>query len=171
VRERWATALKELQPKSTFARHDTHNLSGEILLGATVAPTATARTLEAARAVLRDLATSPVSIREFEDARRTAFAALNERKQQPTALADEWLDATTYNTTLADEERALNAMTTADVRRVAARIFAEAKFASVVAGDAMLLRNELARLSGGIEVLKVTASTAPATPSEPSKRP
>lgn len=173
ARERWTTALKELQPKSTFARHDAHNLSGEILLGATVAATAAARTLEAARALLRGLATSPVSALEFDNARRAASAALNERKQKPTALADEWLDATAYNTTHADEERALNALTPADVQRVAARIFGEAKLASVVAGDATLLRNELAHLSGGIEVLKVNTSTPVVATPEPSlsKRP
>ncbi|MCA1556423.1 MAG: insulinase family protein [Acidobacteria bacterium] len=172
VRERWATALKELQPKSTFARHDAHNLSGEILLGANVAATAAAQTLEAARALLRGLATLPVSALEFDNARRAAFVALYERKQQPTALADEWLDATTYNTTLADEERVLNALTPADVQRVAARIFGEVKLASVVAGDATLLRNELARLSGGIEVLKVNSSVPAAAPQpSPAKRP
>jgi predicted Zn-dependent peptidase len=170
VRERWTKALKDLQPKSIFARHDTHNLSGEILLGATVAATAAAQTFEAARALLRSLATSPVSALEFDNARHTALAEFNQRKQQPTALADQWLDATTYNTTLADEERVLNTLTAADVQRVAARIFGEAKLASVVAGDATLLRNELARLSGGIEVLKVNSSAPAATP-EPAKRP
>ena len=170
VRERWTAALKELQPKSTFARHDAHNLSGEILLGATVAHTATAQTIEAARTIIGGLVTAPVSALELDNARRASLVALNERKQQPTALADEWLNAATYNTTLADEERALNTLTPADVQRVAARIFGEAKLASVVVGDATLLRNELARLSGGFEVLKVIPSTSATMPDSP-KRP
>jgi len=173
VRERWATALKELQPKSTFARHDAHNLSGVVLLGATVPAGVAAQTLEAARTVIANLAASPISAAELENARRIALAAINERRQRPEALADEWLDAAIYNTTIADDERALNALTPADVQRVAARLFGgEAKLASVVVGDATQLRTELARLSGGIEVAGAN-STPPASASEPAslKRP
>jgi zinc protease len=170
---RLSAALKEFQPKSAFARHDARNLTGIVLLGATVPAGAAARTLEAARTVVANLAASPVSVAELENARRAAFAALEERRQRPEALADQWLDATTYNSTPADDERALNALTPADVQRVAARLFGgEAKLASVVVGDAAQLRNELARLSGGIEV--AGASTAPpASAAEPKmpKRP
>ncbi|HYP00704.1 MAG TPA: insulinase family protein, partial [Pyrinomonadaceae bacterium] len=170
--ERWVAAIKEFQPKSTFARHDAHNLSGTMLLGASVAPAAAAQTLEAARTLLRSLAASQVTAAELERARRAALAALNERRNQPDALADNWLDAAIYNSTPAEEETALNALTAADVQRVAARLFNDAKLASVVVGDAAQLRNELARLSGGIEVSGASAS-APATASEPvtPKRP
>jgi len=173
LRERWATALKELQPKSTFARHDAHNLSGVMLLGTTVPAGAAAQTLEAARTVISNLAASPVSAAELDKARRTALAAHNERRQRPEALADEWLDAATYNSTLADDERALNALTPADVQRVAARLFSgEGKLASVVVGDAAQLRGELARLSGGIEVAGASsAPPAPASEQATPKRP
>jgi predicted Zn-dependent peptidase len=166
ARERWAAALKELQPKSAFVRHDTHQLSGLMLLGATVPSGMAAQALEAARAVVSNLAAAPVSAAELENARRAALSALAERRQRPEALADEWLDMTTYNSTLADEERALRALTPADVQRVAARLFGgEAKLASVVVGDAAQLRSELARLSGGIEV--AGAATAPPAAAEP----
>jgi zinc protease len=168
ARERWAAALKEFQPKSIFARHEAHNLSGVVLLGATVPASGAAQTLEAARTVVANLAASAVSAAEFENARRVAFTALNARRQRPESLADEWLDATTYNSTLADDERALNALTPADVQRVAARLFGrEAKLASVVVGDAAQLRNELARLSGGIEV----AGSSPAPPAPAASEP
>ncbi|HLL16648.1 MAG TPA: hypothetical protein VK388_16440, partial [Pyrinomonadaceae bacterium] len=173
VRARLTAALKELQAKSTYARHDAHNLSGVLLLGTTVPAGAAAQTLEAARAVVSNLAASPVSAAELENARRDALAALRERRQRPEALADEWLDAATYNSTLADEERALNSLTPAEAQRVAARLFGgEAKLASVVVGDATQLRAELARLSGGIEVAGVGAPP-PAAASEPKmpKRP
>lgn len=172
VRERWTAALREFQPRSTFARHDMHNLSGVMLLGATVPAGVAAQTLEAARTLLRTLAASQVSASELDAARRAALAALNERRSQPDALADNWLDAASNNSTLAEEETALNALTIADVQRVAARLFGDAKLASVVVGDAAQLRNELARLSGGIEVAGASAS-APAAASEPkpAKRP
>lgn len=174
LRERWAAALKEFQPKSIFARHNAHNLSGVVLLGATVPAGAAAQTLEAARTAIANLSASPVSAAELENARRAALAPLNERRGRPEALADQWLDATTYNSTAADEERAINALTPADVQRVAARLFGgEAKLASVVVGDAAQLRSELTRLSGGIEVAGTTTAAPPAPASEPKpqKRP
>ncbi|HZH31248.1 MAG TPA: insulinase family protein [Pyrinomonadaceae bacterium] len=174
LRERWATALKEFQPKSIFARHDAHNLMGVLLLGASVPSGGAAQTLEAARTAAANLAAAPVNAAELENARRVALAAINERRQRPEALADEWLDATTNNSTLADNERALNALTPADVKRVAARLFGgEAKLASVAVGDATQLRSELARLSGGIEVAGANASVPPPAVAEPKlpKRP
>jgi predicted Zn-dependent peptidase len=140
---------------------------GVLLLGTTVPANVAAQTLEAARTVTASLAASPVSAAEFENARRVALVALNERRQRPEALADEWLDAITYNSTAADDERALNALAPADVQRVAARLFGgDAKLASIVVGDAAQLRDELARLSGGIEVAGAASPPPPAAASE-----
>jgi zinc protease len=171
ARERWAAALKEFQPGATFARHDAHYLSGELILGATVPAGVAAQTLEAARTLIKNLAASPVSAAELDKARRAALASIGERKAHPDALADEWLDAIAYKSTLAEEELALNALTPADVQRVAARLFADAKLASVVVGDAAQLRNELARLSGGIEEAGAKAATPPASAPQTPKRP
>jgi zinc protease len=173
LRERWAAALKEVPAKSIFTRHDAHLLGGVVLLGTTVPAGVAAQALEAARTVAASLAASPISAAELENARRVALAALNERRQRPEALADEWLDASTYNFTTADDERALNILTPADVQRVAARLFGgDAKLASIVVGDAAQLRGELAQLRGGIEVAGA-ASAPPANASEPKpqKRP
>jgi len=171
--ERLTAALKEFRPKSTFARHEAHHLAGVVLLGTTVPAGVAAQALEAARTVAANLASSPISTAELEHARRVALGSLNERRQRPEALADEWLDATTFNTSAAEDERTLNALTPADVQRVAARLFGgEAKLASIVVGDAAQLRGELARLSGGIEVAG-TDSAPPAAAAEPKlpKRP
>ena len=65
----------------------------------------------------------------------------------------------------------MNALTTADLQRVAARLFSDAKLASVVVGDAAQLRNELARLSGGIEEAGVKAATPPVSDPKTPKRP
>jgi zinc protease len=173
LRERWAAALKEFPAKSIFTRHEAHQLGGVVLLGTTVPAGVAAQSLEAARTITANLAASPISAAELENARRVALASINERRQRPEALADEWLDAATYKLTTADDERALNALTPADVQRVAARLFGgDAKLASIVVGDAAQLRGELARLSGGIEVAGA-ASAPPANASEPKtpKRP
>jgi zinc protease len=171
ARERWAAALSEFQPRSTFARHETHYLTGELILGANVPAGVAAQTLEAARTLIKTLAASPVSAAELDKARSTARAALAARQAHPDALADEWLDAIIYKSTRAEEELALNALTPADVQRVAARLFGEAKLASVVVGDVAQLRNELTRLSGGIEEAGTNALTPPASASEPKTTP
>ena len=172
ARERWAAALKELQPGATFARHDAHYLSGELILGATVPAGIAAQTLEAGRTLFKNLAASPVSAAELDRARSSVLKATSERKTHPDALADEWLDAIVYKSTLAEEEQALNALTPADVQRVVARLFTDAKLASVVVGDAAQLRSELARLSGGVEeagakTATPSAATEPKTPRRP----
>jgi predicted Zn-dependent peptidase len=167
ARERWAAALREFQPRSTFARHDSHYVTGEMILGATVPAGAAAQTLEAARALVKNLATAPVSAAELDKARSLALAATGARKAHPDALADEWLDAIVYKSTLTEEEQALNALTPAEVQRVAARLFADAKLASVVVGDAAQLRGELARLSGGIEEAGASPKRPPAPASQP----
>jgi zinc protease len=167
---RWGAALREFQPRSTFARHESHYVTGELIFGATVPAGVAAQTLEAARTLVKNLAVAPVSAAELDAARRAALAATNERKAQPDALADEWLDALVYKSTLSEEETALNALTPADVQRVAARLFADAKLASVVVGDAAQLRSELARLSGGIEEAGASAAK-PATPADATQTP
>jgi zinc protease len=168
ARERWAAALREFQPRSTFARHDSHYATGELILGATVPAGVAAQTLEAARTLIKNLAAAPVSVAELDKARSLALAATGARKALPDALADEWLDAIVYKSTLSGEEQALNALTPADVQRVAARLFTDAKLASVVVGDAAQLRSELARLSGGIEEAGAgNVKTPPASAAEP----
>ena len=143
-----------------------------MMLGATVPAGVAAQTLEAARTLLLTLAAAQVSTAEHERARRDALSALNERRGQPDALVNNWLDAALQHSTLAEEETILNALTAADVQRVTARLFNEAKLASVVVGDAAQLRNELARLSGGIEVSGAnapvpSAASEPKTPNRP----
>jgi predicted Zn-dependent peptidase len=174
ARERWTAALKEFQPKSTFARHNSHYVTGELILGATVPAGVAAQTLEAARTLFKNLVTAPVSTAELDRARRAALASLADYRQHPDALANEWLDAIVYKSTSAEDEQALNALTPADMQRVAARLFTDARLASVVVGDAAQLRNELARLSGGFEEAGAKATaTPPAAASEPltPKRP
>ncbi len=149
LRERWTTSLKEFQPASTFVRHEPHALNGTLLFGANVPAKSAAQSLEAARVILRNLAAAPLPAAALDQARRAAFAELNERRQAPSATADEWLDAASYNSTLAQEEAAMNALTPADIQRVAARLFSEmkgeTKLASVAVGDAEQLRNVFAQ--------------------------
>ena len=170
AQERWKTAAPELKERAVSVHHDAHLLGGLFRLSASVpTPAAATQALAAAHRVLRELATTQVPAAEFETARRTVVAQLVREMERTDVLADIWLDTQTYGVSaanMAETIRALNALTPADVQRVAAKLFIEKPVATVVVGDASTLRADLAR-SGGVEVLGATANLAPATKENP----
>ncbi|HYN85243.1 MAG TPA: pitrilysin family protein [Pyrinomonadaceae bacterium] len=179
AQERWLTAAPELKSRAAFVRHDAHALGGTFVMGASAPTESAAQSLDAARKVLRALASAPPTADEFARARSAAAAVLTKDAERPEAVADVWLDAQTYGPTAnsADWARAINSLTPADVQRVAARLFANATPAAVAVGDSARLRVDLAPL-GGVEVLGANADVradapAPAAPKQPAplKRP
>lgn len=169
ARQRWQTALGTVKPEQLNVRHEAHALAGLWQMSARVRPTGAAQTLEAARATLLSLVTTPPTAAELEEARREAAVAYVGNKRPDAALADQWLDAETYGAAAADAMRTLYALTPADVQRVAARMFREAPTASVAVGPLAELRSELARLSNGVEVSGASVQPAPTPP--PARRP
>jgi len=163
VRERWQTASPDLT--SSFARHNAHALPGIFVLGATV-PTATAgKAISAAQEVLRVLAQGGPSAAELERARAVLLADANKRAAQPDSLADSWLDSETYKLPLMGNQSAeLSRITTADVQRVAARLFKDAPQALAVVGDPQQLK---AALGTKLETRPVTPDVK--TTSDPAK--
>ncbi|MGH9944266.1 MAG: M16 family metallopeptidase, partial [Pyrinomonadaceae bacterium] len=150
---RWQTAL-EVPQSAASARHDAHSLSGLLLLSANVPSTATAATISKAQGILKDLAASPVSAAELERAKRSLLDGIAKRRaaDADVFLADQWLDAATYGLpTNHDEAQVIDAISTADLQRVAARLFTNQPVVSVVVGDAAQLKPELSRLPDGFE--------------------
>jgi zinc protease len=161
ARERWRAALAASNPSSLSARHDAYTAGGVFELSASVPSTSASRAVESAREVLRALAAAPITAAEVYRATRDAATA---RASAASAFpyADEWLDAITYGYDASGDARAYGGATTADLQRVAARLFRDAPLATVVAGDAAELRAALANLAGGVEV--AGSQTAPQTP-------
>lgn len=168
ARERWLAALKPVKATNATVVSESHALDGVFELGATVEPSSASSAVEAARAVLRSLASSPPSTAELERAKREASSPTHPANQYP--FADVWLDSITYSYDASSDARAINNVTPADVQRVAARMFGDAKLATVVAGDASELRALLANLPGGIEVAGAQSATPTATP-KPTPQP
>jgi predicted Zn-dependent peptidase len=139
-----------------------HAVGGVFELSATVEPASAASTIEAARTLLRSLASSPPSTAELERAKREVSGADENHPANPYPFADTWLDSITYNYDAASDARALNNATPADLQRVAARLFGDAKLAIVVVGDESQLRASLANLPGGVEVAGAQSATQPA---------
>jgi zinc protease len=159
ARQRFAAALGADSPTNLSARHDAHRLAGLFQLSAQVRPAAAAAALEAARATVQTLAAQPVTAAELEQAKREAAAMLAPNSQPDAARADQWLDNETFNVSTAEELRALDALTPADVQGVAARLFRDTTAASVALGPASELRAALARLTNGVEVAGAAALT------------
>jgi predicted Zn-dependent peptidase len=183
ARARWLAAMPELRERAAFARHTPYREAGVFSMGATLGtPAEAARALEAARAVLRDLAAKEPTAAELDAAKRAyaaAHAASSPQGDEATAAA--WLDEHTYRTSASASRelaRTASALTPAEAQRVAARLFLHTPVAAVAVGDAAQLRAELARI-GAVEVFgeaaaKPQPAPAPAKPQQPAlqlKRP
>jgi zinc protease len=166
ARDRWQAAIPELGKSAFFVRNEAHVLPGMFVMGASVRTGEAARTLSAARGVLRQLATSPVTTAEFERAKGEALAVFNKQLEQPESLAGVWLDMETYKLPpVADQLRALSQLSLADMQRVAARLFRDAPLAAVALGPASQLTADLAR-DGKIELAGSANKPAPPTPAK-----
>jgi predicted Zn-dependent peptidase len=166
ARDRWQAAIPELSRSAFFVRNEAHVLPGMFVMGASVRSGEAARTLSAARGVLRQLAASPVTTAEFERAKGEALAVFNKQLEQPESLAGVWLDMETYKLpSVADQLRSFSQLSLADMQRVAARLFRDAPLAAVVLGPASQLTAELER-DGKIELAGSVNKPAPPTPAK-----
>ncbi len=145
ARDRWQKLVPDLNKGSFFVRQEAHFLPGVFVMGASVDNASAAKTLEAARNVLQSLISSPVLANELEMAKSGALAVVNSRLSRTDTMADVWLDIDTYSLASVDEQmRASNAISLADLQRVAIRLFREVPTASVVVGNGDQLKAELA---------------------------
>jgi zinc protease len=163
TRERWRANLKDASVANLSVVNESNAVSGIFVMRAT-APTAAeaAATVDSARATLKSLATQPVSNAELERAKREAADSIQRLNDFP--FVGVWLDSITYGYDASTDERAVNAVTAADLQRVAARLFGEGQLATVVVGDATELRAALSNLAGGVEVAGAKPAARQATP-------
>ena len=146
ARQRWEKLVPELTRNPVYVKHDAYLLPGMFVMGATVDTLLAGKTMTAAREVLQSLTSSPVTAAELEALKSEAVAQLNKELAQPEGMADAWLDSDTYGLpSVAEQVRALKAVTGADLQRAATRLFREAAFASVVVGNAEVLKAQLER--------------------------
>jgi len=121
-------------------------------MGASVNTLLAEKTLASAREVMKGLAQAPVTAAELEIAKNEALSQMNKELAKPDGVANAWLDSDTFGLpSLAEQTRALSAITAADLQRVAARLIHDGAFASVVVGNADVLKAQLER-TGKVEV-------------------
>jgi zinc protease len=166
--QRLRSALKDVAPAKLSAAHDSHALAGLFRVSATVPSARAAQAIEAARTVLRSLATAPVTAAEAEAARRELAAASQAGRDGEDGAAADWLESFSYGHAPVSPARLSENVTPADLLRVGARLFRDAPIASVVAGDGAALRESLAALPGGIEEAPAGSGAAAAPLQQPA---
>jgi zinc protease len=171
VRDRWQAALPELARSPFFVRHEAHLLPGAFMLGAAVNPSQAANALTAARNVLKSLAATAPAATELEKARNEALAVFSKQLDDPSALANLWLDIETFKLPSIDEQlRSLNRLTPADIQRVAAKLFRDAPVAAIAVGSAAQLSADLQQ-AGKVEIFGATVTPEPKPQTTPVKTP
>ncbi|MDT7541813.1 MAG: zinc protease [Acidobacteriota bacterium] len=169
ARERWRASLKDASIANVSVVHESNAVSGLFLMRATAPVTAAASALESARAALRSFASKPVGNDELDRAMREFNASDSTQHANEFPFVNVWLDSITYGYDASTDERAANSVTAADLQRVAARLFGEGQFASIIVGDASELRAALSNLAGGVEVAGAKSAAPHATATPPAQ--
>ena len=153
VRRRWETHVPELARTPLFVRHDAFSLPGMFVMGTTVDHLLAAKTLAAAQEIVKQLARNPVPAADLDQAKADLLASLNKEAGDPDRIAEGWLDMDTYGVDSSNEQiRRLNSITSADLQRTAGRLFNDGGYASVIVGNAELVKTQLEPL-GKVEVM------------------
>lgn len=151
MRKRWEK-FSGLTPSPLFVRHESHYLPGMFVMGASVDTSQARKMIEGGYRIMRELSSSPIGPSELAEAQHEVRNAEAKQLGTPEGLADAWLDVDTFGlTSVAELALKLNSLSTADVQRVATRLFGGGAFASVALGDAKALRGELESI--GIQVM------------------
>jgi predicted Zn-dependent peptidase len=144
VQVRWQSLYADLANKPVSVRSEAHVLPGIIVMGAAVnAPNATDALLSA-RKSLESVVANMATTSEIDRARSEAIAEISGPLDRPEAAPDPWLDSETFR--LKEAQNAvisLQAVTPADVQRVAGRLLTNPSIATVVVGDPMQLKPAL----------------------------
>ena len=144
ARQRWEKLSPENTRRPLFVRHEAHVLPGMFVMGTGVETTLAAKALTQAREVMQSLMLVPATVDELGRAKAELNAQLAKDITRPEGIARVWLDADTFGLEPnASGAIMIDAITSADLQRVANRLFKEAPVAAVVIGDAKQLQAAL----------------------------
>jgi len=164
ARDRWQKLMPEAK---IFVRHEAHTLPGLFIMGSSVESSNASAALDAARATLKGLVDAPISASELEKAKSEYLA--NENKVAANdRLATDWLNIEAYSLPLSGMQmRNWSLLSSAELQRVAARLYLSASQATVIVGNVESLKAKMT--SANIEILgetkTATTGTQPPTPS------
>src|SRR6266404_2338974 len=166
VRDRLRASSSELA--TAFARHESHDLPGMFVLGASAPNGFAAKTLSDARDVIGSMVKTGPTALELERARTEMLAEISGQESQEDmqeVTADNWLLMELYK--LMPRANQIRSLTQADLQRVAGRLFKEPAQATIVVGNVQLLKSSF---GAAIEVQsakpEVKTATETATPTK-----
>ncbi|HZJ43522.1 MAG TPA: hypothetical protein VFD63_07135, partial [Pyrinomonadaceae bacterium] len=144
VQIRWQSLFPELTNKPSSVRSESHVLPGIIVMGASVSAGATPDALLTARKALESVVSTVATPAELERARSEALAEFAGPLAKPESLPDPWLDTETFRLKeVPNAVASLQAVTPADVHRVAGRLLNNPSIATVVVGEPMQIKPAL----------------------------
>lgn len=168
ARQRWEKLSPENTRRPLFVRHEPHVLPGMFVMGAGVDTLLVANALKQAREVMQSLINVPVTDAELALARNEINAQRAKDLARPEGIARVWLDGDTFglqSNTIATAP--IDAVSAADLQRVATRLFKDAPVASLVVGDAKQLQaalqpNTKIEMMGEVDPKPAKTDTKPA---------
>ncbi|HEX4900670.1 MAG TPA: insulinase family protein [Pyrinomonadaceae bacterium] len=144
ARGRWQKLSPENARRPLFVRHEAHVLPGMFVMGAAVDTLLVAKTLTQAREAIQSLILVPATVDELARAKAELNAQVAKDLTLPEGIARAWLDADTFGlSTSAVEPLQIDAITPADLQRVANRLFKDAPVATIIIGDSKQLKAAL----------------------------
>jgi zinc protease len=168
---RWQETTPTLASKPISVRSESYTLPGYFLMSTSVSSADAPGCVLSAKKVLDSLIASPPNAAELDRAKRETLADLSSKISNLELGPDAWLDADTYRLgAIEDRAALLQAVSAADIQRVANRLFKDAPIATVIVGDSAQVKTGLeGKLT--FEVLGETPKpTTPAkTPTKPGK--
>ncbi len=170
ARQRWLKSIPELSRTPVYVRHGALALPGMFVMGASVDTLLAGKTLASAKEIMQALASSPVAAAELEQAKNELITLFSNQLAKPDGVADAWLDGDTYGLpSVAEQMRALRAVTAGDLQRVATRLVHDGAFASVILGNSEVVKAQIERY-GKVEIMgEIATKNEPGT--EPKSAP
>jgi zinc protease len=165
ARQRWEKLSPENTRRPLFVRHEAHVLPGMFVMGTAVDVLLVAKTLEQVREIVKSLTSVPATAAELAQAQAELNAQRTKDLATSEGMARVWLDSDTF--ALTENVITVDAVTAADLQRVASRLFNDTPVASVVIGDAKQLQAALQpsikiEMMGEVEARPAKTETKPA---------
>jgi predicted Zn-dependent peptidase len=177
AKKRWELQSPDLARKPIFVRSEAHVLPGIFVMGAAVDNLMVPKTLKTAQDVLQSLVSAPIPAAELELAKGEASTQFAKEREGAEGAARAWLDIDTFGLpTISQQTAAFNAVSAADLQRVASNLFDKSRIATVIIGNtdqlkAMLEPNVRLELMGAIEKPQPDKGAAKQGSTIPVKKP
>ena len=166
---RWQETTPALASKPISVRSESYTLPGYFLMSTSVSSADVPGCVLSAKKVFDSLVASPPTAAELDRAKRETLADLSSKISNLEMGPDAWLDADTYRLgTVEDRAALVQAVSAADIQRIANRLFKDAPIATVIVGDSEQVKTAL---EGKLTFEVLGETPKPTTPAKTPTKP